>query len=113
MDRRPTRARPRIQPAIHDCMRRERRYPPYNEVNRDYIDRLTTPRGDNTTYDSVFDEALKNITASWAELGEALTTKDPSASPSPMVTWTPAAKTPACKTRQWSSGERNAMHHRH
>ena len=78
MDRRPTRARPRIQPAIHDCMRRERRYPPYNEVNRDYIDRLTTPRGDNTTYDSVFDEALKNITASWAELGEALTTKDPS-----------------------------------
>jgi hypothetical protein len=53
-------------------------YAPFDEVNRDYIDHLTTPRGDNTTYDPVVDEALKNITASWQELGAALTANDPS-----------------------------------
>lgn len=52
-------------------------YPSYEELNRDYIDHLTTPRGDNTTYDAVFDEALKNIAAAWADLGNALTANDP------------------------------------
>jgi hypothetical protein len=52
-------------------------YPPYNELNRDYIDHLTTPRGDSTTYDTVFNQALKNITASWENLRAALTANAP------------------------------------
>jgi hypothetical protein len=51
-------------------------YPPYDEANRDYIDHLTTPRGDTVTYDEVFNEALTNIATSWAQLGEALTAND-------------------------------------
>jgi hypothetical protein len=52
-------------------------YPPYAELDRSYIDPLITPAGASTTYDEVFRQAQENVRRAWAELGEALTAKDP------------------------------------
>jgi hypothetical protein len=53
-------------------------YPPFDDLNREYIDHLNRPPyGAATTYDHVFDEALNNISGAWAQLGAAITAQDP------------------------------------
>jgi hypothetical protein len=52
-------------------------YPGYQELQRDYIDNLTTPQNVSTAYDEVFAFAQRNVGIAWAELGQALVAREP------------------------------------
>lgn len=53
-------------------------YPALHEVDRTYIDDLTTPSGEPTSYDKVFELARHNAMRYWGELGTAIQNKNPS-----------------------------------
>lgn len=52
-------------------------YPRLDELDPTYIDDLTTPSGERTSYDAVFDLARKNVMRYWGELGAAIQNRDP------------------------------------
>jgi hypothetical protein len=52
-------------------------YPRLGEIDRTYIDGLTTPSGEPTSYDVVFDRAQANVMRYWGELGAAIQAGNP------------------------------------
>jgi hypothetical protein len=52
-------------------------YPQLNELDLTYIDDLSTPSGERTSYDAVFDRARKNVMQYWGELGAAIQDMNP------------------------------------
>ena len=53
-------------------------YPRLSEIDPTYIDRLTTPSGEATSYDVVFERARTNVMRYWGELGAAIQSGNPS-----------------------------------
>jgi hypothetical protein len=52
-------------------------YPRLDELDRTYIDDLTTPSGEPTSYDAVFDRARETVMRYWGELGAAIQGRNP------------------------------------